>query len=372
MPAFDSPDKLLTVSILGGARNVRIGALLCLGGLVAAVRVSFAQQPPPQRRGGVREEARVELVVVDAYVTDRGGDPIPDLTPADFHVRVDGKRVPLESVDWVPADLPEIPIEGTLSETPAGRPFTLAGPGRLIVFFFQADFEPSRLVGLVRMGLQARRFLDDLLPTDRVAVVSYDSHLKLRQDFTNDHQKIRDALFDAIRTGEQVPIETAYFPSIAEHFDFGAAKDAATPERGLFVLARALAPIPGGKTMLFFGWGLGTVGGIVGPNLTERRDFGNALRALAAARTNIFTLDVTDADYHSLETHLQNLSDLTGGTYQKTHLFPNLAMDRVRRAISGRYVLVFKSPPGPRGYHEVEVRLTNRKGEVNARRYYED
>jgi len=347
------------------------GAALRLA-LAAVSTAALGQTTPPGRPGGFREEARVELVVVDAYVTDRFGDPIPDLTPTDFRVRVDGKRVSLESVDWVPADLPEIPIEATLSEAPAGRPITLAAPGRLIVFYFQAGFEPSRLIGLVRMGLQARRFLDDLLPTDRVAVVSYDSHLKLRQDFTNDHRKIRDALFDAIRTGKQVPIETAYFPSIAEHFDFAAARDAATPERGLFVLARALAPIPGGKTMLFFGWGLGTVGGVTGPNLTERRDFENALRALAAARTNIFTLDVTDADYHSLEVHLQNLSDLTGGTYQKTHIFPNLAMDRVRRAISGRYVLVFKSPPGPRGYHTIEVRLAARKGEVNARQYYED
>ncbi len=96
------------------------------------------------------------------------------------------------------------------------------------------------------------------------------------------------------------------------------------------------------------------------------------MRALAAARTNIFTLDVTDADYHSLEVYLQNLSDLTGGTYQKTHLFPNLAMDRVRRAISGRYVLVFKKPEGPRGVHTIEVKLAVLKGEVNARQYYDD
>jgi VWFA-related protein len=357
--------------VIGLSRSGRISGaievLLCLGGLVPALLLQ-GQEPPPERPGSYREEARVERIVVDAYVTDGSGDPIPDLTAEDFRVRVDGKPVPLESAEWVPAELPEIPIEASLTS----RPISLAPPGRLIVFFFQGDFERSRLVGLVRMGVQARRFLEDLLPTDRVAVVSYDSHLKLRQDFTNDHEKIRVALFDAIRTGAQAPIEKVYFPSIAEHFDFAAAREAATPERGLFVLARALAPIPGGKTMLFFGWGLGTVGGVSGPNLRERRDFGNALRALAAARTNIFTLDVTDADYHSLETHLQNLADLTGGTYQKTHIFPNLAMDRVRRAISGRYVLVFQPPPGPRGSHTIQVSLARRKGEVNARQYYDD
>ncbi len=332
----------------------------------------LGQTAPPGRPGSYREEARVERVVVDAYVTDQYGDPIPGLGPADFRVRVDGKPVELESADWIPADLPELPVGEALSAAPEGKPISLPAPGRLIVFFFQTDFETSRLLGLVRMGLQARRFLESLLPTDRVAVVSYDSHLKLRQDFTNDHRKIREALFHAIRTGERAPIETPDSPSIAEHFDFTAAREAATPERGLFVLARALAPIPGGKTMLFFGWGLVTVGGLGGPNLAESRDFGNALRALAAARTNIFTLDVTNADYHSLEGYLQNLSDLTGGTYQKTHIFPNLAMDRVRRAISGRYVLVFKKPEGPRGLHTIEVKLDALKGEVNARQYYED
>ena len=326
----------------------------------------------PGRPGSFREEARVERVIVDAYVTDRYGDPIPDLTPSDFHLRVDGRPVPLESADWVPADSPELPVAEARAAAPLSGPITLAPPGRLIVFFFQTGFIPSRLAGLVRMSLQAGRFLDTLLPTDRVAVVSYDSHLKLRQDFTGDHQKIRDALYDSIRTGDQGVIEDRTFPSISDHFDYAAAKDAATPERGLFVLARALAPIPGGKTMLFFGWGLGTVGGVSGPNLTERRDFGNALRALAAARTNIFTLDVTDADYHTLEAHLQTISELTGGTYQKTHLFPSLAMDRVRRAISGRYVLVFKKPEGRRGEHTIEVKLAARKGEVNARQYYDD
>ena len=363
-------DKLLIVSILERpAGIVLIEILLGLGGLASALH-SSAQEPV--RPGSFREEARVERVIVDAYVTDRDGDPIPDLTATDFRVRVDGKPVPLESAEWVPADLPEIPIEATLSAAPAGQPISLAPPGRLIIFFFQTGFIPSRLSGLVRMSLQARRFLDTLLPTDRVAVISYDSHLKLRQDFTADHQKIEDALYDSIRTGDQVLIGDDAFPSISQHFDYEAARDAATPERGLFVLARALAPIPGGKTMLFFGWGLGTVGGVSGPNLTERRDFGNALRALAAARTNIFTLDVTDADYHTLEAHLQTMSELTGGTYQKTHIFPGLAMDRVRRAISGRYVLVFVKPQAPHGQHAIEVKLAGRKGEVNARQYFDD
>ena len=325
---------------------------------------------------GFREESRVERVVVDAYVTDSRGDPIPDLTAEDFRVRVDGKRVVLESAEWIAADAPEaLPLETDASGLPAlpfGRPRVEMAPGRLLIFFFQTNFEPSRMVGLLRMGLQARRFLDGLLPTDRVAVLSFDSHLKLRQDFTNDRGLIESAISKAIRTGiSDAPIRLEP-PSLARHFDFIAAKKAVTPEKALALISRAVEKIPGGKSMLFFGWGLGTIGGLAGPNPKDIRDWQEAYPALAAARISIFTLDVSDADYHTLEGSLMGVSNLTGGTYQKTHIFPTAAMDRVAKAISGRYVLVFRKPEGKRGSHEIKVDLVARKGSVNARTYYED
>jgi VWFA-related protein len=244
-------------------------------------------------------------------------------------------------------------------------------PGRLLIFFFQADSEPSRLHGLVRMSLEARRFLDTLLPTDRVAVLSFDSHLKLRQDFTSDRAQLETAIGKSILTGRLPPLLPVGFPSLARNFDFRAAKKAVTPEKALALIARAAKPIPGAKSMLYFGWGLGTIGGLSGPNPRDVRDYREAMPALAAARISIFTLDVTNADYHTLEVSLQRVSDLTGGSYHKTHIFPVAAIDRVRRAIAGHYVLVFVKPAGKRGVHSVDVKLAERKGRVHARGYYE-
>ena len=99
---------------------------------------------------------------------------------------------------------------------------------------------------------------------------------------------------------------------------------------------------------------------------------GDYYRRIAAARISIFTLDVSDADYHSLETTLRVVSDQTGGIYEKTHRFPGLAMERVSRAISGHYILVFRNPEGSRGFHSIHVELVGRKGQVTARTYYED
>src|SRR5262249_26543716 len=155
-------------------------------------------------------------------------------------------------------------------------------------------------------------------------------------------------------------------PSLARTFDFYAAKRAVTPEKALAIISHAAQPIAGGKSLIFFGWGLQIIGGAYGANIRDILDYQEALPALAQARINIFTLDVTDADYHSLENTLQNLSDLTGGLYLKTRHFANIAMDRVRRAISGRYVLVFVKPDGPRGLHHIDVDLKGRKGDVSA------
>ncbi len=342
-----------------------------VAGLAAAVGLcapALAQQRP----GSYREEARVERVIVDAYVTDAHGDPIPDLAAADFRVRVDGRAVALESADWIPADQPEAAPPPDLSADGERRAETIA-PGRMLIFLFQTDlFVDTRLVGAMRMALEARRLIQEMLPTDRIAVLSFDSHLKLHQDFTGDRDKLIAAVNRAIVTGRPPEPDPDAAPSLARHFDFAAARRAVTPEKALAIISKAATPIVGAKSMFFFGWGLQTIGGMSGPNPRDLKDLADALPALTAARIAIFSLDVTDAAYHSLQGTLEQISDITGGTYEKTNVFPRLAMDRVRRAIAGRYVLVFKKPDLPRGRHSVDVTLAARKGRVLARAAYRD
>src|SRR5678816_2793527 len=103
----------------------------------------------------------------------------------------------------------------------------------------------------------------------------------------------------------------------------------------------------------------------------ERYAWSDALHAMGRARINIFTLVVTGADYYSLEGYLQQISDLTGGKYEQTNLFTSLAMEHVRRAISGRYVITFMKPKNlPRGDHDIELSLVGRRGAVFARQYF--
>ncbi|MFI5120006.1 MAG: hypothetical protein ACHQM4_06305 [Thermoanaerobaculia bacterium] len=322
-----------------------------------------------QRAGNVRSAVRVDRVLVDAYVTTGSGEPIPDLTAADFRVRVAGQPVELESVEWIPAGLPEaVPLAPGESGEAEEGPATLAWPpGRVIVVFVQEDFTRQRQKGLIRMGQELDRFLSTLVATDRVAVVSYDSHLKLRRDFTSDPEEVRAGFLESFWFDEPPPIPAGPFPSLARYLDFGAARKAASVDKGLALVARALSKIPGGKAMLFFGWGLQ-----VDRTPREGWDASEALAALYEARVNVFTLDISDADYHTLEARLMQAADLTGGRYEKTHIFTGGVLSRIARSLGGRYVLVFVKPEGPPGLHPLSVQLAGRKGDVVARTYYQD
>jgi hypothetical protein len=138
-------------------------------------------------------------------------------------------------------------------------------------------------------------------------------------------------------------------------------------ERALQLIGEALEPLPGSKSLVLVGHGFGRLSrGIV----MMENGFEPACRALVAARTSVFSLDVTNADYHSLEAGLQLVSEESGGFYARTHIFPDLAMRRLSAALAGYYVLFVERPVGHRATHGVEVKLTRKKGRVLAATSY--
>jgi len=315
----------------------------------------------------VREHVEVPRVVLDVRVVDSRGEPILGLTAADFRVLLDGQPAALESVEWVSGTRPY--AEGLTPQEAAAVGGLAAPVGRLIVYFFQTDFASVRLNGLMGLKARAIQLLDTLTPEDRVAVVSFDSHLKLRQDFTDDRTALTRAIHDAILFGREPEIPPGPFPSLARSWDRAAAKRAAEPETGLLVTAQALEALPGAKSLVFFGWGLGH---LAKPWVIMGRDYGAARLALERARVSVFAIDVTDADYHDLEFGLEQVAADTGGFYAKTNLFPGQAMARIEGAIAGRYVLVVVKPDLPHGAHAVSVELTRDRGTVLVKPSFED
>jgi VWFA-related protein len=338
----------------------RSGAVL--GILLAA---SATGQEPPYVLPGV-ETSRV---VLEARVTDGRGRPLVDLGRDDFRLEVDGRTTPVESVVWVaeaPSTARERPGGGPTATVPAaGTP----SPGRLVVLLFQKDFEGSRLRGLLRAIRQAKGLVVPFSPRDRVAVLTYDSRLRLHLDFTSDFASVRRTLDESVLRRWPAPLEPGEAPSLAAHLDGAAARDAASPEEALLALGRALGPIPGTKTVLFFGYGLGD---LQGDTVVLHRAYGDAVAALDRARAAVFCLDVTEADWHSLETGLQRVAKDTGGEYLKVHQNAGAALDRIAGALSGHYVLTFERPEGRRGEHRVRLTLARRRGSVLTRTRYVD
>ena len=81
------------------------------------------------------------------------------------------------------------------------------------------------------------------------------------------------------------PLPPQPFPSLAAHLDYDAAKRAGTPEKGLLVLARALRELPGNKSLVYFGWGLGH---LFGRRVWMGADYARARYILMDGRVSVY------------------------------------------------------------------------------------
>lgn len=347
-----------------------------VAGLRTGLPASSDQDQQPPRH---TEHVTVSRILLDARAVDSKGQPIRGLNASHFKVRVDGKPARVESAEWVGQES----AAGRQSSSPAGAEGqgALAGPpvsavgqslspvnGRLIVLLFQKDLEPSRIVGLMRMLIDTREFLDSLGPDDRVAVVSFDTHLRIWLDFTTSLDKVRDVLQHGILFKYPPRVEPVPPPALMSTLDIARANRAYSMEDVLALLGQALEPLPGSKSVVLVGHGFGQLSG---STLNFEAAYAEARRALQAARAAVFCLDVTDADSHTLEAGLEMTAADTGGFYARTHLFPGLAMARLAGALSGHYVLFVEViAPTTRQVHDLEVDLVGIDGRVLAKRSY--
>jgi hypothetical protein len=226
----------------------------------------------------------------------------------------------------------------------------------LIVLLYQKDLEPSRIVGLMRMLIETREFLDSLGPDDRVAVLSFDSHLRIWLDFTKDIASVRQVLERGILFETPGRVEPVTSPSLMATLDVVRARRAYSIETALALLGQALEPLPGAKSVVYVGHGFGR---LLGTSIYPEPSYGEARRALQAARASVFCLDVTDADYHTLEAGLQITAEDTGGFFARTHIHTGLALRRLAGALAGHYVLFLEADPASKGL-EIEVEVKGR------------
>jgi VWFA-related protein len=195
----------------GRRRRSALGLLalvICLG-LLAGGRETAAY---PQQQQAVNKplqyEVSVVLKLIHVYVTDKKGNPVPDLTASDFIVTDNGQ--PMTVTDFErrmlqaaadanrpTAPQPEIKTETVSAPIPAARP-----SARKYFLFFDLEF--NNLRGATKAKEAALHFLDTQVGAgDEVGLITYSifGGIKVHEFLTTDHGKVREALLGLTQKG---------------------------------------------------------------------------------------------------------------------------------------------------------------------------
>lgn len=332
-------------------------ALTCIVLLTTAGGLGAAEAPRQEEEGPratFSERIDVALSTFDVRVVDGLGRPVHGLGADDLRVRLDGAPVPVVAVDWIPA--PADPGYDRLA-TASGRQIPdhlsleLVAPesSERVVFLFQAGLTPGKAIGHLRMLPRLQELVRQLPPTTRAAVATFHSHLTLHQDFTSDRERLAAVL--ELGHGYHhaaLPSPAGGGPSLARHLDGGAMAGVVHPAVAVEMIARALDAEPGPASIVYVGWSLEG----------SSDEWSGMLATLLATRIPLFVLDVTDADYHSLEERLRYAARETGGSYSNTRDFPGREVSRVRRLLAhGHYRVSVRRPELPVGLYPLRVDL---------------
>ena len=237
--------------------------------------------PPPQRNvptAGVKKiVTQVDMVQIDAVVTDKDGKLIKGLKPENFEMVEEGKIQKLEAADYYDTEKIEIAANGdaepividlnTANDPEKLRP--IVRDHRLIVLFF--DTTSLNPEDLIRSTDAANNYIKkQMAPADLVAVIMFGTTFKVLANFTNDHEVLTQAITSLI------PGKEAMLAGLSTTATDAVSQDdqsAATPDDTEFnifntdnklyavqALCELLGGIPGKKSVLEFTSGVTQTG----------------------------------------------------------------------------------------------------------------
>lgn len=311
---------------------------------------THAQQTPQRAEGTVREAVRA--VLVDVVVRDKRGQPVRDLTQADFQIVEDG--VPQTIGSFAPvfdtataasgASAPAAP-PATVS---AGAPLVGSGPGVTALIFDRLGPESRRLAAVA-----ARNYLGFKEESnDFVAVFGVDLALTPYVPFTRNAVALRkalDAVVTSVNTGFNTPeqrraiteatqaaiaanqsasnatasaggpaggasVGTASAAALAAQFQANIVRDFEDMDldqkgyattNALFAIIRSMARIPGRKNIVLFSEGISTT------NPVHRLYLG-VIDAANRANVSIYTLDAAGLRAESDQTRIRDEVNAAG------------------------------------------------------------
>jgi VWFA-related protein len=334
---------------------------------------AMAQQPQPQP--GFGERIEVNVVLLDAVVTDSTGHQILGLGPGDFTVTENGTPQTIQSVDYF-TNRKNV----SAPESKAGFKAERTRNERYFVLFFDKPQESVLLNRLVHARGAAVSFVNnEMKPNDLVAIAGHDVRLKVYSDFTSDKKQLLRALDDAIAFGRGVldaPAGTTA-PSILAHVNKARMMNhTGSTYEALETLADAVKPIKARKDLVLFSAGILTPDQTVskGIAVNKSRFYDRAVYALNSADVSVYPANIVDVPNISPAFHqaLEALAMDTNGQYFRFNPTFTGALRRVEEMTNGYYLITYttQKPKGETGFQKVQVTVKNPEFKVRAREGY--
>ncbi|HEX8171840.1 MAG TPA: VWA domain-containing protein [Thermoanaerobaculia bacterium] len=338
-----------------------------------ALGAALSAQQPQQPQQPFGERIDVNVVLLDAIVTDAKGNQILGLGPSDFIVKENGVAQQVESVDY-------FTNRRLLNEREENAPFNVerVREERYFIFFFDKPTDPGALFDATARARDAvRDFVrNQMKENDRVAIVGHDTRLKVYSDFTNDRKQLERALKDAAAFGTGIDRPTSS-ASILGGIDAGAMRNqTGTVYEALDVLAHSLRGIRARKNLVLFSPGImgadeDARGGVI---VNRSRFVDPMLQSLNAANVSVYAVQLQqDADATPLfHQRLTELANETGGRYFQFNTSFKPAIERIENVSNGYYLLSYRSQHsrGERGFQKVTVSVKDPSLRVTSRAGY--
>ena len=238
-----------------------------IAGVACAAAVGAAAQTPSDTP---RFRVAVDIVSIDAVVTDRNGDVVRDLTAADFEVLQDGKKQKVTFAEFVAVTAGAAPVVAAKAssaiavpaETPPPLPTSPISRERVQrTIVLVVDDLGLSVVGMNATRRALKGFVETgLLPTDLVAMVRTGESRGILQSLTNNREALQSAI-EALRynlqsrkglwpSGDVIQVGDSA-PAADDVSELQRSGSAAASLGALNLVVQAARDLPGRKTVIF-------------------------------------------------------------------------------------------------------------------------
>jgi len=338
--------------------------------LLLAASTAVAQQ----QTGKFGEKVDVNLVLLDAVVTDSRGNQILGLDKDDFVVKENGVAQPIDSVDY-------FTNRQLLNEPEQKAAFKVerVHDQRYFVFFF--DKPNNGATFFDRLSL-ARRAVKDFIrnqmkSTDLAAVVVHDVRLKVYSDFTSNKQQLERAVDATATWGRGITTSNAASdtPSILRADSSRMIDETGTVYEALQLLGDRLRPVRARKDIVLFSVGILELGDEIrgGMVVSTSRYYEPMIRALNRADVTVYPVSLLEDPGQPPFVHqaLERIAADTNGQYFRYNTSFTPALKQIDKLSNGYYLISYYTKPrNGNGFQKVDVAVKNPEFRVRARQGY--